>query len=152
PTLREEMIHRFARDDKVLLRLIAGNSQLLRAPMLREQMIRYFENDDETLLQLLVGNVRHSNSLFGNFFQYYQGITAILRRNGVGVPKVIFEIGSGTKPYTGLRFLIEGAERYFANDVREVQSTFGVRFVEALRTVYLMMNPSSESGFDRILK
>jgi SAM-dependent methyltransferase len=122
----------------------------LDSAMLREQMISHFGQDDEALLRLIRENARHNNRFFANFFQYYETITGYLRRNGIAVPEVVLEIGSGARPYTGLRFLFEGAKRYVANDLFEVQSTFSPTFIEALRATCLAINPILWLRFDSV--
>jgi hypothetical protein len=104
------------------------------------------------VLQLVAGNARHNNRFFANFFQYYETIVGYLRRNDIAIPKVILEIGSGARPYTGLRFLFEGTERYLANDLHEVQNTFSPIFIDALRSACLAINPALWLRFDRIFR
>jgi Methyltransferase domain len=122
----------------------------LDSALLREQID--LEQNDEAVLCLVAGNARHNNRFFGNFFQYYEGIMGSLRRNNVAVPKVILEIGSGSRPYTGLRFLLEGAERYFANDLYDVQRTFSPIFIDALRSTCNVINPVMSLRFNKIFK
>ena len=124
---------------------------IFNGTLLRERMLGRFEQDDEAVLQLVAGNARHNNRFFANFFQYYETIVGYLRRNDIAVPKVILEIGSGARPYTGLRFLFEGT-RYLANDLHEVQNTFSPIFIDALRSACLAINPVLWLRFDSIFK
>jgi hypothetical protein len=125
---------------------------VLTGALLREQIVGHLEQNDETVLRVVAGNARHNNRFFTNFFQYYEGISGCLRRNSIAVPKVILEIGSGARPYTGLRFLFEGVERYLANDLYEVQSVFSPIFIDALRSTCLVINPVLGLRFDSIFK
>jgi Methyltransferase domain len=125
---------------------------VLNRELFREQIVGHFEQDDEAVLRLVAGNARHNNRFFANFFQYYETIIGYLSRNNIRVPKVILEIGSGARPYTGLRFLFEGTERYLANDLYEVQSTFSPIFIDALRSACLAINPVLWLRFDKIFK
>src|SRR5262245_52252050 len=84
----------------------------LSEPSLRDELAR----NDDFLLDLLHRNGNHSSSLVSNFFGYYKSLHVVLQRNGLPLPRRVMEIGSGTYPYTALRFLAAGVELFVAND------------------------------------
>jgi SAM-dependent methyltransferase len=55
-----------------------------------------------------------------NFFGYYRDLRKIFDRHKINAPAAALEIGSGNKPYVGLRFLLDGSELYCATDVAEI--------------------------------
>jgi SAM-dependent methyltransferase len=109
------------------------NYQLAVLDLDSGDLINRFAQNDEAMLRANAANMSHNNSFMTNFCQYYNMISSCLVENGIPKPVNILEIGSGARPFTGLRFLLEGAERYVANDLFEVQRTFSPAFVHALR-------------------
>ena len=116
-----------------------------------ERLVPDLEQDDELLLRLITGNTQHINRFVNNFFQYFDGMREWMRRNGVdALPEAVLEIGSGARPYTGLRFLLEGTQRYVACDLFDIQSEFSPAFVEALRGACLALKPDLAPRFDGV--
>ena len=106
----------------------------------------------ELLLKSIVENNRHNNAFFINFFTYYKAISDCLKRNGLEVPSSILEIGSGARPYTAFRFLLEGAQRFVANDLIEIETSFSREFVSALRAGCEAIDPALCRHADRIFR
>ncbi|MGH7068465.1 MAG: class I SAM-dependent methyltransferase, partial [Acetobacteraceae bacterium] len=105
----------------------------LEETVLKDIAIRSLAADTTSTLRAIAANSRLNNSFFVNFFTYYRGICDSLKRNALAFPASILEIGCGQAPYLGLRFLLEGAASFVANDIIKVQSLFSSDFVSALR-------------------
>lgn len=88
--------------------------------------------NDEAMLRFLLSNVHINNSLLSNFFQYRQSIAEWIGMTGMTVPRHMVEIGCGNIPWTGLRFLLDGTQRYIANDILPVRSAFPASELDAL--------------------
>ncbi len=101
--------------------------------------------DDEFILQLINDAHIRNNNFFLNFFGYYNGIMAVLDRHGIPFPKSAIEIGTGARPYTALRFLVEGVERFVANDVMPIDQTFPADFVRNVTVLLDMVKQSSSA-------
>ncbi len=106
---------------------------------------------DGALLALVGRSLGISNSLASNFFQYYNFVRQFLARHGVAQPSSVLELGCGPHPYTGLRFLLEGATRCAVNDVGPVDGTLSRRFASDLRSVAELAWPGHGHRLDHIL-
>jgi len=90
--------------------------------------------DDELLMASVARNSGHNKSLTLNFLQYYAFFHQFLERYGVTRPDSVLELGPGERPYTALRFLIEGATRCVVNDIAPMQRAFTPDFLDHLGT------------------
>lgn len=109
-------------------------------PLVREFILR-LEPDDKMLLQAIVGNSKYNNSVFSNFFRYYNDIASVLKRNKIDLPDSILEIGSGQRPLTALRFLLEGTKRYVVNDLMKVSRRYATDLIDPLRECLQFIAP-----------
>jgi SAM-dependent methyltransferase len=113
-----------------------------------QQAAGRMSQDDEELLGLISRNYGFNNSFFLNFFGYFNVVTAVLERNGIVFPEAAIELGTGSKPYTGLRFLLEGTQRFVANDVMPIQRDFGNNFIQHLRNLLGLIAPRLRKRLD----
>ncbi|MBL9078266.1 MAG: class I SAM-dependent methyltransferase [Planctomycetes bacterium] len=90
------------------------------SPALREALARR----DDLVLDLLHRNREYNNSVVANFLGYHQVTTSHLRRHGLATPRAALELGTGRTPYTALRFLAAGVERFVANDVQTIERSW----------------------------
>jgi SAM-dependent methyltransferase len=101
-------------------------------------------HDDALLLDLLHRNLNHNNSVSGNFLRYFQVLGRDLRRHGIPPPRSALELGTGRRPYTALRFLAAGVERFVANDVQRIDRAMPTRIaVRLLELLGLIDDPSA---------
>lgn len=107
-----------------------------------------FAGRDAELLHLIRLSDERNNSFFLNFFRYYNGINAVLKRNRIPFPEHAIELGTGARPYTALRFLLEGTRRFIANDVMQVTRTFESGFMQDLRALLELVAPDRCEPFD----
>ncbi|MDQ8728351.1 methyltransferase domain-containing protein [Bradyrhizobium sp. LHD-71] len=107
--------------------------------------------DDELLLSAVAANAAANNTVFANFFRYYHGISHWIRRAGLSTPKTVLEIGSGAVPYTALRFLLEGVERYVANEVMPIRERFPRQLISDLRVCCNQVAPELDSRWEKVL-
>lgn len=96
---------------------------------------------DAELLDGIALNAARSKSLFSNFFGYFNYHTQVLARHGIGLPASALELGCGDRPYTALRFLMEGVERCVVNDIGPVEAQFPREFLERLQQVARLVSP-----------
>ncbi len=118
----------------------------------RPALIDRLAADDGFILQLINRAHERNNNFFLNFFGYYNVILAVLKRNKIALPKSAIEIGTGKTPYTALRFLIEGAERFVANDVLQVNRTFSTQFLRDMRVLMELVRRGSGDRLDGIVQ
>ncbi len=115
------------------------------------QVAERLARDDAELLDLIGRNYGKNNSFFLNFFGYFNAVTSVLERNHIRFPETVIEIGAGAKPYTALRFLLEGARRFIANDIMEVDRVFERGFIKDLRTLLDLISPGKGSRLDLLV-
>lgn len=108
---------------------------------LRQTVADELVKDDSSLMQIVSRNGCRNNSVFSNFFGYRHVILGWLEQAGIGVPRRMLELGCGNVPWTALRFLLEGTERYVVSDIMKVRHTFPVSDIEALRTICRLVDP-----------
>lgn len=109
-----------------------------------------FIGADTTRLLSCIAKSSHNNSFFINFFTYYRTICECLQRNNMAIPGSILEIGSGAKPYTGLKFLLAGAKRFVACDLFEVENSFSPEFVSAMVAACDLIDPAICARANRV--
>lgn len=119
-------------------------------PLFREFILR-LEPDDKTLLQAIAGNSKYNNSIFSNFFRYYNDIEFVLKRHRLSVPDSILEVGSGQRPFTALRFLLEGTKRYAVNDMMKISRHFAADLIDPLRDCLCFLAPPLVNRMDEVL-
>ena len=110
-----------------------------------------FARDDAELLRLITTNYSRNNNLFMNFLKYFNDIMAVLGRHDIDLPETAIEIGPGPRPYTALRFLLEGTKRFVVNDVLPVQHWFEREFIQDLRSFLRYINFGREAELDGII-
>jgi transposase len=103
---------------------------------------RQVAKDDATFLRTAAINASRSNSVISNFFGYRHSIGEWIEKTGMVVPRTMLEIGCGHIPWTGLRFLLEGTQRYVANDTMNVRKSFPAQELADLRSVCAWVQPS----------
>lgn len=88
---------------------------------------------DLDVINEIVDNANRSNSVINNYFRSFGAISNTLEHNGLPrAPQSVLEIGTGPTPLLALRFLLEGTQRYIANDIGPVTDRFAPQFVAAL--------------------
>lgn len=97
---------------------------------------------DAELLDGILRNTGRSKSLFSNFFGYFNYHTERLARHGVPLPATALELGCGDRPYTALRFLMEGVRRCVVNDIGAVETEFPAEFIAQLQEVARLVSPA----------
>jgi SAM-dependent methyltransferase len=97
--------------------------------------------DDATFLRIAARNANRNNSVITNFFGYRHSIGGWIEKTGMAVPLAMLEIGCGHIPWTGLRFLLEGTQRYVANDILTVRKSFPAEELADLRSVCAWVQP-----------
>ncbi len=107
--------------------------------------------DDATLLGIVAQNARRNNSVFGNFFRHRNAMSNWLDRTGLGLPRRIVEVGCGSIPWTGLRFLLEGTELFVATDMIKVQDSFPAAQMRDLRITCEQFDASLTARWDAVL-
>lgn len=118
---------------------------------LRKTLLQRITQDDELLLGAVAANAAANNTVFANFFRYHHVISHWIRRAGLSTPKAVLEIGSGALPYTALRFLLEGVERYVANEVMPIREHFSRRLISDLRICCNQVAPELDSRWEKVL-
>jgi SAM-dependent methyltransferase len=98
--------------------------------------------DDVTFLRAAARNANRNNSVLTNFFGYRRSIGQWIEKTGMVVPRSMLEIGCGYIPWTGLRFLLEGTQRYVATDIMNVRKSFPAQELADLRSVCAWIQPS----------
>lgn len=106
--------------------------------------------DDGALLALINDNHSINNSFFLNFFSYYNVVAAMLARNGIPLPQSAIELGTGKHPYTALRFLFEGTQRFVVNDIMHVADRFEEHFLKNLHSLLDLVMPGRKAQLDKI--
>ena len=124
----------FANDSEVFLRI-------------SEQIAR----NDAALLALINQNYHMNKSLFSNFFGYYDYYRSVIDRHAM-LPQKTIELGCGERPYTALRFLMEGVSRCVVNDVAPIDGKFSYEFLQHLRTLVELTMRGSGHKLDNIIK
>ena len=107
--------------------------------------------DDAILLQFVSQNFERNNSVFGNFFRSRSSVELFLKRVGAEMPKRIVEVGCGATPWLGVRFLLDGVERYVATDIMKVASTFPAAPLRDLKLICQQIDVSLTSRWDAVL-
>jgi SAM-dependent methyltransferase len=107
--------------------------------------------DDGTLLGIVAQNAQRNNSVFGNFFRHRNAMRNWLDRTGAGLPRRIVEIGCGSIPWTGLRFLLEGTELFVATDMIKVQDSFPASQLRDLRITCEQFDAALTARWDEVL-
>ena len=98
--------------------------------------------NDATFLRMASRNANRNNSVVSNFFGYRRSIGEWIEKTGIVVPRAMLEIGCGHIPWTGLRFLLEGTQRYVANDIMNVRKSFPAEELADLRSFCAWVQPS----------
>lgn len=96
---------------------------------------------DAELLEGITLNATRSKSLFSNFFGYFNYHSQVLARHGLALPANALELGCGDRPYTALRFLMEGVERCVVNDIGRIDAQFPREFLARLQDVARLVSP-----------
>ena len=91
---------------------------------LYKTILDQIEKDDATFLRTAVRNANRNNGVITNFFGYRHSIGEWIEKTGMVIPRAMLEIGCGHVPWTGLRFLLEGTQRYVATDIMTVRKSF----------------------------
>ncbi len=107
--------------------------------------------DDGSLLAILAQNAQRHDGVLGGFFRQRNAMRHWIDLTGLGVPRRITEIGCGGTPWTGLRFLLEGTERFVAADIVTVQDAFSAAQLRDLRTTCEQFEPSLTARWDEVL-
>lgn len=108
--------------------------------------------DDVSALKLVADLTQIDGSVFAKFFRRQDAITQPLRQCGfTAMPKSILEVGCGTNPYTALRFLCDGVERYVANDITPVNFLFDRQAIDALSTCLRLFDPELGERLSRVM-
>jgi SAM-dependent methyltransferase len=108
--------------------------------------------NDLSALKLVTELAQTNNSVFAKFFRSKGTITQPLRRCGfTAVPGSILEVGCGANPYTALRFLCDGAERYVANDITPVNFVFDRKTIDALSACLCAIDPELGARLSRVM-
>lgn len=115
--------------------------EFAKGSALRQTVADEVVKDDASLMQIVSRNGGRNNSVFSNFFGYRHAIHGWLERAGLGVPRRMLELGCGNVPWTALRFLLEGTERYVANDIMKVRRTFPASEIASLKTICGLIDP-----------
>jgi SAM-dependent methyltransferase len=102
---------------------------------------RVAKDDDATVLRTAARNVNRNNSVMKNFFGQRLSIGRWIEKTGMVIPRAMLEIGCGHIPWTGLRFLLEGTQRYVANDIMTVRKSFPAEELADLRSVCAWVEP-----------
>ncbi len=107
--------------------------------------------DDGSLLAILAQNAQRHDGVLGGFFRQRNAMRHWIDLTGLGVPRRITEIGCGGTPWTGLRFLLEGTERYVAADIVTVQDAFSAAQLRDLRITCEQFEPALTARWDEVL-
>lgn len=121
---------------------------LSRKTPLYRQLFDRFARDEIEILRLIESNSVTNNGFFGNFFGYYNGIQQVLQRNRIEFPKSAIELGTGRKPFTALRFLLEGVRRMVVNDVMPIERTFERQLIVSTRILLNLVKPRLANELD----
>lgn len=119
---------------------------------LYQDIVQRIIADDRELLRLIARSAEVNNNIFANLFRYFNEAMIILKRNGVAFPKSVLELGSGAKPYVALRYLLEGATRFVANDLGAIDGHYLRGFGSNLRSYLETVNPDYGTRFDRLIE
>lgn len=106
--------------------------------------------DDATLLQCINSNGNRNNSLLSNFFGYRHSLGEWIERAGATIPRRMIELGCGHVPWTGLRFLLDGTERYIANDIVKVRRSFPRAEINSLQAACGYIDPRLLTNWSRV--
>jgi SAM-dependent methyltransferase len=113
-----------------------------KKPALYKAILDQVGKDDATFLRIASRNANRNNSVVSNFFGYRRSIGEWIEKTGMVVPRAMLEIGCGHVPWTGLRFLLEGTQRYVANDIMNVRKSFPAEELADLRSFCQWVQPS----------
>jgi SAM-dependent methyltransferase len=108
---------------------------------LYKTILDQIEKDDATFLRTAARNANRNNGVITNFFGYRQSIGEWIEKTRIVVPRAMLEIGCGHVPWTGLRFLLEGTQRYVATDIMTVRKSFPAEELADLRSVCALVQP-----------
>lgn len=117
---------------------------------LLETTIEHLGQDSAQLLRAVACNAASNNTVFANFFRYYHNISYWLNRAGLSAPKAMLEIGCGNTPFAALRFLLEGVERYVANEIMPIKAAFPSQLISDLRICCEQIDPDLAARWDRV--
>jgi hypothetical protein len=116
---------------------------------LYKTILDQIEKDDATFLRTAARNANRNKGVITNFFGYRQSIGEWIEKTRIVVPRAMLEIGCGHVPWTGLRFLLEGTQRYVATDIMTVRKSFPAEELADLRSVCALVQPRL---LDRMVK
>ncbi len=118
---------------------------------LQDQLQSAIATDDQKLLELILANNGVNNSIFSNFFRYFEEITRDLHAFSVPLPTTTLEIGCGSRPFLGLRCRAEGWERFIANDLGHINADFDGEFLEKLIAASRLFSSDLSLALERAL-
>lgn len=107
--------------------------------------------EDANILHFVSQNFDRNNSVFGNFFRSRSSVELFLKRVGAAMPKRIVEVGCGVTPWLGVRFLLDGVERYVATDIMKVARTFPAAPLRDLKSICHQIDPALTLRWDAVL-
>ena len=107
--------------------------------------------EDGSLLAILAQNAQRHDGVLGKFFRHRNAMRHWIDLTGLGIPRRVTEIGCGGTPWTGLRFLLEGTERFVAADIVKVQDVFSAPQLRNLRITCEQFEPSLTARWDEVL-
>jgi SAM-dependent methyltransferase len=119
---------------------------------LYQDIVKRIIADDREMLRLIVQSIDINNNFFNNAFNYFNQAMTFLKKNGIAFPQAVLELGSGAKPYVALRWLLEGASRFVANDLGAVDGHYMKTFGRNLHRYLETVNPDFGGRLDRLLE
>jgi SAM-dependent methyltransferase len=124
--------------------------QLFRVDNRNARLVSWVDNQD--LLNAIAKNATQNNSFMINFFSPFGMTKDYFEQTNIPMPKSVLELGCAKWPFTAMRFLLEGTERYIGNDLSDIKEEFPPSFVSAFRSTINALRLPCEQRFDTVFQ
>jgi SAM-dependent methyltransferase len=108
--------------------------------------------DNQDLLNAIAQNTLQNNSFMLNFFSTFGMAKDYFEKHNIPMPRRVLELGCAKWPFTAMRFLLEGTERYIGNDLSDIDEEFPASFVSAFRSTITALRLPCAQRFDTVFQ
>jgi hypothetical protein len=122
-------------------------------PILSKLFLLNFASKIPKIYEVLDKNLNTNNSFFSNFIYQPNHFIDVCNKVGIDIKnKDMFIIGIGNHPFTAMRFLAEGVNTCYINDLSEIKKIFSKQEIEELYDLIEILNAKLARSFKKIFE